>query len=192
MGRRARPGGHLAALGVARARAGPATRPAALPARSRGPHAASGGARRCAAQRPSGTIRERRTARDDRGSHPIAPQRAGTRFRLHHGPRDRWRPTCGPVTVPREGALSLPLSHANAAVGLDRAYMSRGMECDSDEASRPARQRGSGCRTDGLACTARPVMVSLRGRTGGPCCGTLRNEAPSIAATVLETLHGVG
>jgi hypothetical protein len=30
------------------------------------------------------------------------------------------------------------------------------MECDSDEASRSARQHGSGCRTDGLACNARP------------------------------------
>ena len=61
-----------------------------------------------------------------------------------------------------------------------------------DEASRSARQHGSGCRTDGLACNARPMMVSLRRRTGGSCCGTLRNEAPSIAATLLETLHGAG
>jgi hypothetical protein len=30
-----------------------------------------------------------------------------------------------------------------------------------------ARQHGSGCRTDGLACKARPMMVSLRRRTGG-------------------------
>ena len=66
------------------------------------------------------------------------------------------------------------------------------MECDSDEASRSARQHGGGCWMDGLACNARPMMVSLRRRTGGSCCGTLRNEAPSIAATLLETLHGAG
>ena len=33
------------------------------------------------------------------------------------------------------------------------------MECDNDEASRSARQHGSGCRTDGLASNARPMMV---------------------------------
>jgi hypothetical protein len=36
------------------------------------------------------------------------------------------------------------------------------------------------------------MVVSLRRRTGGSCCGALRNEAPSIAATLLETLHGAG
>lgn len=30
------------------------------------------------------------------------------------------------------------------------------------------------------------MMVSLRRRTGGSCCGALRNEAPSIAATLLD------
>jgi transposase InsO family protein len=43
----------------------------------------------------------------------------------------------------------------------------------SDEASRSARQHGSGCRTDGLACNAWPMMVSLRRRTGGSCCGAI-------------------
>jgi hypothetical protein len=64
------------------------------------------------------------------------------------------------------------------------ARVLRGMECDSDEARRSARQHGSGCRKDGLACTARPMMVSLRRRTGGSCHGGLRNRAPSIAATL--------
>jgi hypothetical protein len=36
------------------------------------------------------------------------------------------------------------------------------------------------------------MMVSLRGRTGGSCCGTLGDEAPAIAATLLETLRGAG
>jgi hypothetical protein len=66
------------------------------------------------------------------------------------------------------------------------------MGCGSDGASRSARQHGSGCRTDGLACNAWPVMVSLRRRTGGSCCGALRSEAPSSAATLLETLRGAG
>jgi hypothetical protein len=66
------------------------------------------------------------------------------------------------------------------------------MECDSDEASRSARQHGSGCRTDGLACSARPMMVSLRRRTGGSCCGALRYEARSIAATLFGRLDGAG
>jgi hypothetical protein len=45
------------------------------------------------------------------------------------------------------------------------ARVLRGMERDSDEANRSARQHGRGCRTDGLACNARPMVVSLRRRT---------------------------
>jgi hypothetical protein len=57
---------------------------------------------------------------------------------------------------------------------------------------RRSRRAGSGCRTDGLACNARPMMVSLRRRTGGSCCGALGYEAPSMAATLHETLYGAG
>jgi hypothetical protein len=50
--------------------------------------------------------------------------------------------------------------------------ITRGLcQSDRDEASRSARQHGS---------------------TGRSCCGSLRNEAPSIAATLFETLHGAG
>jgi hypothetical protein len=59
-------------------------------------------------------------------------------------------------------------------------------------ASSPTQAASSGCRTDGLACNARPMMVSLRRRTGGSCCEALRTEATSIAPTLLETLHGAG
>jgi hypothetical protein len=93
----------------------------------------------------------------------------------------------GPAVI-RAGVVSSSQSLLAAVA----ARPLRRMECDCDEASRSARQHGSGCRTDGLACNARPMMASLRRRTGGSCCGALRYEAPSIAATLLETLYGVG
>jgi len=50
------------------------------------------------------------------------------------------------------------------------------------------------CALRRLRCNRVPATLrrSLRRRTGGSCCGTLGNEAPSIAATLLETLHGAG
>jgi hypothetical protein len=60
----------------------------------------------------------------------------------------------------RGGGLRLQLLAADGGAARKGALY-------SDEASRSARQHGSGCRTDGLACNARPMMVSLRRRAGG-------------------------
>jgi len=103
-------------------------------------------------------------------------------------PRERHAPVPigGEATTKRDLPTGRAAAHAMACQGPLPC-----MECDSDETSRCAstRQRLSDGRP-GLQRSAHDGVAAPTHRRS--CCGALRNEAPSIVATLLETLHGAG